>query len=201
MVCRASGVASLHSFSTDPKWVQGMGVFLICQVVFFSRIPRFCCNIFFMLRRFLFLLHLRLMVRDYLESEWPDDLWPNFSWHEMRCQETGVCKVDDGFMDKLQKLRLSIASPLIVTSGYRSPDHSIEAAKIAKGKPPGAHATGKAVDIACDRAFAYQVLSSAMRVGFLGIGVQQSGARRFLHLDTIGPEDGFHVARPALWSY
>ena len=112
-----------------------------------------------------------------------------------------MCRVDDEFMDKLQKLREAVGKPLTVTSGYRSIDHTIEAAKIADGKPAGSHTTGKAVDVACERGFAYQVLFAAVKLGFTGIGVQQSGSRRFLHLDTVGVEDNFHVPRPALWSY
>ena len=76
-----------------------------------------------------------------------------------------------------------------------------EAAKIADGKAAGSHTSGKAVDVACERGFAYQVLFAAVKLGFTGIGVQQSGSRRFLHLDTVGVEDNFHVPRPALWSY
>ena len=104
-------------------------------------------------------------------------------------------------MDKLQRLREAVGKPLVITSGYRSPDHPIEAAKLADAKPPGSHTSGKAVDVACERVFAFQVLFAAVKLGFTGLGVQQSGAKRFLHLDIIGPGDGFHVPRPALWSY
>ncbi len=141
------------------------------------------------------------MIREYKESEWPEDRWPNFSHAEMRCSQTGMCRLDDEFMDKLQKLREAVGKPLTITSGYRSMDHSIEAAKIEDSKPAGSHTTGKAVDVACERGFAYQVLFAAIKLGFTGIGVQQSGSRRFLHLDTVGVDDNFHVPRPALWSY
>jgi zinc D-Ala-D-Ala carboxypeptidase len=141
------------------------------------------------------------MVKDYGQEEWPQERWPNFSPDELRCKETGELVLCEDMMDALQQLRWALGSPLVITSGYRSPSHSIEAAKIAKGGPGGAHTTGKAVDIACDRAFAYQVLSSALRAGFTGIGVQQKGDGRFLHLDYIRPGDGFHVPRPSIWSY
>jgi uncharacterized protein YcbK (DUF882 family) len=141
------------------------------------------------------------MIREYKESEWPEDRWPNFSHAEMRCSQTGMCRLDDEFMDKLQKLREAVGKPLTITSGYRSIDHTIEAAKIEDSKPAGSHTTGKAVDVACERGFAYQVLFAAIKLGFTGIGVQQSGSRRFLHLDTVGVDDNFHVPRPALWSY
>ena len=108
------------------------------------------------------------MVVDYTQQDWPQERWPNFSPDELRCKETGELVLCEDMMDALQQLRWSLGSPLVITSGYRSPSHSIEAAKIAKGGPGGSHTTGKAVDIACDRAFAYQVLSSALRAALQG---------------------------------
>ena len=138
---------------------------------------------------------------DYTQQEWPVDRFPNFSRKELECRETGECLLCEDMMDALQQIRHELGSPMTISSGYRSPRHSIEAAKIAKGGPGGAHTTGKAVDIACDRAFAYQVLSAALRAGFTGIGIQQKGVSRFIHLDYIRPGDGFHVPRPSIWSY
>jgi hypothetical protein len=37
--------------------------------------------------------------------------------------------------------------------------------------------------------------------GFTGIGIQQTGEGRFIHLVDIQPEDEFHVPRPWIWSY
>ena len=138
---------------------------------------------------------------DYTQQEWPVDRFPNFSRKELECRETGECLLCEDMMDALQQIRHELGSPMTISSGYRSPRHSIEAAKIAKGGPGGAHTTGKAVDIACDRAFAYQVLSAALRAGFTGIGIQQKGVSRFIHMDYIRPGDGFHVLRPVVWSY
>tara|TARA_R100000773_G_C4219398_1_gene117991 strand:- start:1606 stop:1917 length:312 start_codon:yes stop_codon:yes gene_type:complete len=103
-------------------------------------------------------------------------------------------------MDKLQEMR-SKCGPLRVTSAYRSPSHTIEAEKIKKSGKGGAHTTGRAIDIACDREKAYNILGVAMELGFTGIGVKQSGDGRFLHLDIIDAEDDFHVPRPTIWSY
>jgi len=60
------------------------------------------------------------------ELDWSQ--WPNFSEREMKCSETGECKMDVHFMNRLQGLRREVSRPMRVTSGYRSPDHSIEAA-------------------------------------------------------------------------
>jgi zinc D-Ala-D-Ala carboxypeptidase len=79
-----------------------------------------------------------------------------------------------------------------ITSGYRCPKHPIEAKKAA----PGAHSTGLACDIGVSGSEAYQVLSLAMELGFTGIGVQQKGTGRFIHVDlTVGQN------RPTVWSY
>lgn len=140
------------------------------------------------------------MATSYEETTWPSERWPNFAFSEIACRETGECVIDEGLMDKLQEMR-SKCGPLKVTSAYRSPSHSIEAAKIEKSGKGGAHVTGKAIDIACDREKAYNILGVAMELGFTGIGVKQSGNGRFLHLDVIEAEDNFHVPRPTIWSY
>ena len=104
--------------------------------------------------------------------------------------------MDEGFMDNLQILRNELGRPLTITSGYRSPRHSIEAAK----KAPGTHAMGRAVDIACAGVVALEILREALAVGFTGIGVKQKGENRFLHLDDL--KLGEHTApRPTIWSY
>ena len=132
----------------------------------------------------------------YTADNWPQDRWPNFSFAEMACSQTGECDMDKATMDRLQLLRSHYGSPLTITSGYRSPQHSIEAAK----KAPGSHARGRAVDIACAGVDAFEVLTEALAVGFTGIGVKQKGEHRFLHLDDLAL--GEHIApRPTIWSY
>ena len=132
----------------------------------------------------------------YTADTWPIDRWPNFAFAEMACQETGECKMDKATMDRLQLLRDYCRLPLTITSGYRSPLHSIEAAKAA----PGTHSMGRAVDIACSGIQAFKILTEALAVGFTGIGVKQKGEHRFLHLDDLKP--GEHTApRPTIWSY
>ena len=99
------------------------------------------------------------------------------------------------FMDKLQKLREAYGKPMRITSGYRHKTHPIE----AKKSKIGAHATGQAADIGVDRADAYELLKLALEIGFTGIGVQQKGGGRFIHLDTLEASADF--IRPTIWSY
>ena len=133
---------------------------------------------------------------NYTNDNWPAKRWPNFSFAELACQETGACKMDPLTMDRLQLLRSQYGHPLVISSGYRAPEHSIEAAK----KAPGTHAKGRAIDIQCAGVDAYKILTEALVVGFTGLGVKQKGEGHFLHLDDLGK--GEHtVPRPALWSY
>jgi zinc D-Ala-D-Ala carboxypeptidase len=118
-----------------------------------------------------------------------------FSSEEMKCSHTGLEKMDAGFMELLTELRAAYAKPMRVTSAYRDPTHPIE----AKKSKPGAHTTGKAVDIAVARGEAYELMHLAFAMGFTGIGVQQKGDGRFIHLDNMTEEDGF--PRPTVWSY
>ena len=63
----------------------------------------------------------------------------------MACRETGECRLDP---------RICVDMLLTVTSGYRSPRHSIEAAKAKLGTP----ALGRAVDIECSEVGAFDIL-------------------------------------------
>ena len=139
----------------------------------------------------------------YTKETWPSDRWPNFSFNEMACQETGECEINEDMMDRLQEVRDQYGRGLTISSGYRSPSHSIEAKKKdPEGNPrPGAHATGRAVDIAIRGEDAFMVLALATVLGFTGRGVYQGGEKRFLHLDDIQLSDNFHAHRPIVWSY
>jgi uncharacterized protein YcbK (DUF882 family) len=119
-------------------------------------------------------------------------LYPNFEPDEFACSHCGKVNMQPEFLEKLQMLRDAYARPMPITSGYRCPNHPIEAAKAT----PGAHASGCATDVGVHGGPAHELLRLAFHFGFTGIGVQQRGDRRFIHLDTLtGPN------RPAVWSY
>ena len=120
--------------------------------------------------------------------------YPNFTPDELRCRHTGKDGMNAEFMARLQKLRSVYGKPMTITSGYRHPTHPIEARKGS----PGAHSTGRAADIAVQGEDALRLLQLALQMGFTGIGVQQRGTGRFLHLDDIN--DGY-LPRPTIWSY
>jgi len=95
--------------------------------------------------------------------------------------------MERAFLDLLDELRHSSGFPFVITSGYRSPRHSIEAAKPV----PGKHAQGIAADIAVSNASQrHTLLKHAFNLGFTGIGV----ADTYIHLDTRG-------TTPVVWTY
>lgn len=119
-------------------------------------------------------------------------LYPNFKADEFKCSHCGDNQMTPEFMGKLQALRNAYGKPMRITSGYRCPQHPIEAKKAA----PGAHASGCACDVGVEGAEAHRLLKHAMQLGFTGIGVQQKGTARFIHLDTLTSG-----VRPTVWSY
>jgi len=136
-------------------------------------------------------------------NNWDSNSYPNFSFTELVCKETGENRMTRSFLARLQRLRWAIGKPLLITSGYRSVKSSIEAAKIDQGKLPGTHAFGSACDISCHGALAHTLLKAAIDLGFTGIGVSQSGGYPFIHLDDLDGDlaEAKSVMRPTVWSY
>lgn len=121
-----------------------------------------------------------------------------FHQNEFECRcKCGRVDMDPKFLELLDRLRDVYRKPLIVSSGYRCSSHN---QKVSTTGPHGPHTTGKAVDFAVSGADAYLLVKIAMQMGdFTGIGINQKGAARFVHLDTL-PVTGVHP-RPGLWSY
>ncbi len=113
-----------------------------------------------------------------------------FKIEEFDCQETGENAMDTGFLKVLEHLREVCDFPFTITSGYRSPNHSIEAAKVAAGKKLGTHAQGIAADI--------KVSGGAERLAIVkhasAMGMSVGVAKTFVHVDTRKTE-------PMCWCY
>ena len=124
--------------------------------------------------------------------------WPHINPKtEWACRKTGSLVVDTEFLDGLEKLRGMFGRPLIITSGYRSPEHNRE---VSTTGDDGPHTTGRAVDIRIYGSLAFELVSLAFGLGYTGIGLAQKGehAKRFVHLDTLtAPEH----PRPMIWTY
>ncbi|MGB2464774.1 MAG: YcbK family protein [Candidatus Puniceispirillaceae bacterium] len=123
---------------------------------------------------------------------WNPDTTPNFSAQEMACK-CGCNRADmkQAFMNRLQSIRDQYG-PMIITSGFRCENHPAEKSK----KNPGAHAQGRAADIAVDNATqASKLHQFGNQIGMLGVGIATK--QGFIHLD-----DGHdHAVRPATWGY
>ena len=111
--------------------------------------------------------------------------YPSFTFKELACQETGEIALPIDFLKELQKLRDAYGKPMIITSGYRSPRHSIE----AKKSSPGYHSQG-AVDVSVSGEDAIQLLKTALNLGWTGIGINTPS---FIHLD--------RRPIPTIWKY
>ena len=110
-----------------------------------------------------------------------------FTVDEFNCQHTGENNMEPEFMEMVDELRDRCGFPFVITSGFRSVQHPIE----AKKDVPGTHAQGIAADIkTTNSAHRYTLIKGALEHGFTGIGV----AGDFIHVDTRG-------TLPVMWTY
>ena len=116
----------------------------------------------------------------------------HFSNAELSCRHCGVNGIDPDFLDWLETVREEFGKPMVVSSGYRCPDHNESVSRTGRTGP---HTTGKAVDIKVNGLDAVELDEIATRLGVRGKGVKQKGnwGGRFLHLDL--------MTRRAIWSY
>ena len=115
-----------------------------------------------------------------------------FALSEFNCQETNENEMNDEFLRKLDELRKACGFPFVITSGYRSPNHTIERAK----RKPGTHAQGIAADIrAIGGKEKYEIIKQAIALGFAGIGV----AGTFIHVDDRSVTNS--NSKPVMWTY
>jgi len=110
-----------------------------------------------------------------------------FEISEFNCKETGENEILPEFVEMLDNLREVCGFPFRIESGYRSPKHSIEAAK----KYPGTHSQGIAADIAVSGGVQRRkIVEEALKMGFNGVGI----AKNFVHVD-------MRRTTPVVWSY
>lgn len=103
-----------------------------------------------------------------------------FKREEFDCTQTGENKIQPLFLDAIDELREVCGFPFHVVSGYRSPKHTIEAAKPGG---PGMHSKGLAADIRVGNGIERGlIIKNAIEMGFKGIGV----AKTYIHVDLRG---------------
>lgn len=106
----------------------------------------------------------------------------NFTREELECKQTGELLFETGFLEELQALRSGYGSPMVVTSGCRSPDYN----KLIEGHPRSLHMFGNLfheIDaIAIDISRKGVDLPKLMRLG-LSIGWSFGIGDTFIHMD------------------
>jgi hypothetical protein len=125
-------------------------------------------------------------------------IWPHVDpAREWACKGTGKIVIVEAFLDLFEKLRLMHGKPLVIASGYRSPEHNVTVSTTGDAGP---HTTGQAVDIRIYGADALSLVGLALGLGFTGIGLQQKGPQvgRYVHLDSLAAPD---YPRPNIWTY
>lgn len=104
----------------------------------------------------------------------------NFKLREFECRDgSHLVKLDERLLEKLQKMRDIIKKPIIVHSGYRTPEYN----KKVGGAPRSQHLEGKAADIKVSGMNPHEVAKFAKEVGFNGIGIYTHNGNWFTHVD------------------
>lgn len=118
--------------------------------------------------------------------------WPNFGPAEFACraptraQGRGRIYMDERVLDAVQRLRRSLAQPLIVTSGYRTPRYNLALSRRGAAKR-SYHMLGLAIDIRVDNVDPERLIAAARDRGQVGAhparGVGRYPRENFVHLD------------------
>jgi len=133
------------------------------------------------------------------QAHWDAERWPNFSIErELQCQcACGQVLWDEDTMDDSQAVRNELGHSVILSSGYRCPEHNDAISSTGREGP---HTKG-AQDLALyggDSIVATRVL---MQRGVTGFGAKQHGPynKRFVHHDRLEQAEG--CPRPWQWGY
>jgi uncharacterized protein YcbK (DUF882 family) len=105
----------------------------------------------------------------------------NFSLHEFQCKDgSELVKVDEKLVEKLQKLRDMVGKPIVIHSGYRTPEYN----KKVGGANESQHVEGTAADISIKGMNVEDLAKLAEKIGFDGIGIYVK--QSFVHVDVRG---------------
>jgi zinc D-Ala-D-Ala carboxypeptidase len=122
--------------------------------------------------------------KDVTKDEWP---LVYFKPQEIACRGTGLVLLTPASLDALRRLddlRRAMGHPLLVNSGYRSPQHN----KAVGGAKASKHMEGIAFDVSMANVDPHAFEAAAKKAGFRGIGLyppqKPTGARNFIHIDT-----------------
>ena len=120
-------------------------------------------------------------------------MYKYFTEDELRCKcGCGQSKMDSFFMEDLDDLREALGEPIIITSGYRCPDHNDKVSSTGRSGP---HTTGKAVDIKGGSKKKYDIFKNLNIDIIKRIGISKT----FIHIDSLTKEEGF--PEEVIWTY
>lgn len=106
-------------------------------------------------------------------------LTANFNLTEFVCRHCGTVKIDPELVRRLQALRDEVGQPVIITSGYRCPEHN----RAVGGAEQSQHLFGRAADIYVPKMDTEELAKIADKYfADGGLGVYDT----FVHVDTRG---------------
>ncbi len=117
----------------------------------------------------------------------------HFTYREFVSPDTGEENMDYRMVHFLDIMRQILGFPLVITSGYRTPEYN---AKIG-GVADSAHLRGLAVDIKCVSSFTRWKIVNFVMNWYNGVEVRRAGiGDTFLHIDIDSS-----LPNPVMWTY
>jgi len=113
----------------------------------------------------------------------------HFEPEEFTCRHCGHVVIDSELVKFLEKMRVELERPVIITSAYRCPRYNEQIG----GVPGSAHTRGLAVDIfVVGNEHRYEFLNYLLKHGVKRIGI----ANDFIHFDF-----DYEKPHPRIWVY
>ncbi len=130
--------------------------------------------------------------------------WPHFKPDELKCHCCGKLRIEESFLDRLERVRYRCGFPFVITSAYRCPEWDAEVAGLKQPFARAPHPSGKAADVLCFGHGAVLIEVNARAEGMTGIGWLQRQdvphGGRYVHMDDM-PAGDPEIPRPWLWTY
>jgi len=104
----------------------------------------------------------------------------NFRRDEFACKHCQRNEIKESFVRQLQVARDVLDMPMIITSGYRCPEHNQALVDAGSAVEESAHVKGIAADIRCGGADKrFKLIEALLEAGFSRIGI----GFNFVHVD------------------